>query len=253
MRLLIDVGNTATKFAYFEGEFHYVGRLYNKDINEDSVLALLKSLSNIDSIYISSVAPKIRTNLVVLLENRYGVKPVIVSNKIESNIKIEIDNREELGVDLLCDLEAAYKEYGPKTAVIDFGTATKILFINDKGVFNSCAIFLGYMKSKRILADSTELLPEVENKDIKPISRCHNTVDVIDSSAYYSQLFSVKGIIEEYEKEVGYTLRKVFTGGNAKDFINHFKEDNYDEYLVLKGLLILSNRKELHHEENTIR
>ena len=98
------------------------------------------------------------------MKKKYGVNPISISTRVETNIKIKIDNRHELGVDLLCDLEAAYQEYGPKTVVVDFGTATKILFIDDQGVFKSCAIFLGYEKSKSILASSTELLPDVKNK-----------------------------------------------------------------------------------------
>ena len=144
--------------------------------------------------------------------------------------------------DLLCDLVAAKTLYGPKTAVIDFGTATKILFIDENGIFSSCAIFLGYSQSKKILSNSTELLPNVNDIKIKPISDCHNTIDVINSSAYYSQLFSVIGIIHKYEEEVGYPLQKVFTGGNAKAFLEEIGEEQYDEYLLLKGLAILSER-----------
>ncbi len=244
MKLLIDIGNTATKIACSDNEsFYFLGRLFNKDISEKTLLEFL-NIEKVDSIYLSSVAPHIQKKVEAIVKKKYGVNPISISTRVETNIKIKIDNRHELGVDLLCDLEAAYQEYGPKTVVVDFGTATKILFIDDQGVFKSCAIFLGYEKSKSILASSTELLPDVKNKLIKPISECHNTIDVIDSSAYYSQLFSVKGIIEEYEKEVGYTLKRVLTGGNAKDFIGILGRDNYDEYLLLKGLLILSERKE---------
>ena len=245
MKLLIDIGNTATKFAYStNNSFRFLNRIYNKDISEENINNIFKDIKIVESIYISSVAPKIKNQVSQILIKKYEVEPISLSTDLKDNVKIEIDNREELGIDLYCDLVAAYQEYGPKTVIIDFGTATKILFINDKGVFNSCAIFLGYEKSKNILANSTELLPKVENKKIKPISECRNTVDVIDSSAYYSQLFTVNGIIEEYEKEVGYTLKRVFTGGNAKDFIDTLGRDNYDEHLLFKGLLILSERKE---------
>ena len=102
---------------------------------------------------------------------------------------------------------------------------------------------MGYSQSKKILANSTELLPNVSDIDIKPISKCHNTIDVINSSAYYSQLYSIKGIIEKYEQEVGYKVKVIFTGGNATKFIDEFKKENYDKDLVLKGLAMLIERQ----------
>ena len=245
MKIVIDIGNTASKFGCVNnGVFSFLGRLYNHDVNLENVKNIFKDINGVEEVYVSSVAPKICNLIAQIFKDLYNLEVRLVSPSMSSHIQLAIDNKDELGTDLYCDLVAAYEISGAKTAIVDFGTATKILFIDEKGRFSSCAIFLGYEKSKSILASSTELLPDVKNKLIKPISECHNTIDVIDSSAYYSQLFSVKGIIEEYEKEVGYTLKRVLTGGNAKDFIGILGRDNYDEYLLLKGLLILSERKE---------
>ena len=245
MKLLVDIGNTATKIGLLNKELIYIGRLYNRAINLDSIKEVLKEVANfkIEEISISSVAPKVFITLSDIFYQLFKVSAKLIDVNTEVDFGIEIDNRNELGVDLLCDLVAADKLYGPKTAVIDFGTATKVLFINKDNIFSSCAIFLGYEASKKILANSTELLPDVGNIKIKNISDCHNTVDVINSSAYYSQLFTVNGIIEKFEKEVGYKMKRVYTGGNAIDFLSEIKKENYDEFLVLKGLAILAERK----------
>jgi type III pantothenate kinase len=243
MKLLIDIGNTASKFGVSSnGELLYLGRMYNKDINYDSIRELTKDVIDVEDILISSVAPKIFVTLSKILIDFYQIIPrsIVID---EDDDFIKIDNKNELGEDLYADIIAAREIYGPKTAVVDFGTATKILFIDQNNVFSSCAIFLGYEKSKNILANSTELLPDVSNIKIKPISDCHNTVDVINSSAYYSQLFTVKGLIKKYEDEVGYKVNVVITGGNSIDFLHEFSKEHYDEYLLLKGLNIISERR----------
>lgn len=240
MKLLIDIGNTACKFSYLkDSELIYIGRLYNKEVNFDSVSSLIKEYQG-NEVYISSVAPKISQNIVSILNKKEITNIKFVSIKDNHKIKINIDDENELGVDLLCDLIGAKETYGNKLAIIDFGTATKILFIDERGTFSSCSIFLGFEKSKNILSSSTELLPDVNHIDIKPISKCHNTVDVINTSAYYSQLFTIEGIINKYEEEVGYKLKRIFTGGNAINFINELGKENYDEFLLMKGLAIIS-------------
>ena len=241
MKLLIDVGNTATKFATSGSEFNYVGRLYNSDISFTNIKSLLKGLS-IKEIYVSSVNPKVAKKLDEIFLELFNIVPTYISVSFLKEDILKIDNKEELGADLLCDIVAAKESYGNKVAIIDLGTATKILFIDKDGYFSSCAIFLGYAKSKEILSNSTALLPSVGQIKVKPISSCHNTVDVINASAYYSQLDTINGIITRYEKEVGYSLKRVYTGGNLEDFKNDISYGDIDSTLSLKGIEILSRR-----------
>ena len=239
MNLLIDIGNTATKFAVSDkGDFRYVGRVYNFDINKENINSLLKEIKTISNIYVCSVAPKIFDSLQEILKDLYKIESKLVDISYNKYVDIKIDDPKELGMDLLCDLVAGKKLYGNKLAIVDYGTATKILFIDKDGVFSSCAIFLGVKQSKKKLSDKAELIPLVDEIKLKPISECHNTVDVINSSAIYSQLFTVKGIIAQYEQEVGYKVKVISTGGNATDFLK--EKENHDRDLVLKGLLILT-------------
>ena len=66
---------------------------------------------------------------------------------------------------------------------------------------------------------------------------------MINSSAYYSQLYSVKGIIKKYEEETGIKLKLIVTGGNGKDFYSEFKNNEIEESLSLQGLAILIKGK----------
>lgn len=248
MNLLLDVGNTAIKIAYSDGErFTFLTRFYTKVYNESAFKDILIEVKNIDNVFISSVIPEINGKLDKAVEEVLGLKPIYVDTSIDTDVNIDIDDKKELGADLYCDLVAAKKYYGNNVAIIDLGTASKILFLDDKDSFNCCAIFLGYMESIKSLASSTAMLPEVDPKKIKKISDCHNTIDVLQASTYYSQLDTIDGVIKRYEKEKNCTLKRIFTGGNAANFIK--KSDIHDEYLTLKGLAILGERK-LHHEKN---
>lgn len=243
MKLLVDIGNTATKFATVNNDkLSFVGRLYNSKVSLENIKSVLSDVKAVRNIYVSSVAPIVYSSVKDILFNLYQVEVKEITNIVDSGVSINIDNKDELGIDLLCDIVAAINLYGNKLAVVDFGTATKILFIDEDKVFSSCAIFLGYSESKRILAKSTELLPNVSDIEIKPISECHNTIDVINSSAYYSQILTVKGLIEKYEQEVGYSLNVIYTGGNASNFKSELTDATYDQDLLLKGLNILSER-----------
>ena len=243
MYLLVDIGNTATSFAALDsGELKYINRLYNKDVNNGSISSLLSGFK-FEKIYVSSVAPKLLSLLKEILINLLRIKPIEIDVSFNGLVDIDIDNKNELGIDLLCDIVAGKTIYGNKVVVVDFGTATKVLFIDENGVFSSCAIYPGYQKSKELLANSAELLPNVEGKLIKPISECHNTIDVINSSVYFSHIDTINGIINRYEKEKGYSLLRVYTGGNALDFIPELvNKDNYDEMLLFKGMALLISR-----------
>ena len=244
MKLLIDIGNTATKFAYInQKSFSYIFRIYNFEISEQKIKELFSSF-DYEEIYVSSVAPKVYEKLDQIFFSLFNKRIKKIDLSYNNVIKINIDNPSELGVDLLCDLVAAKEKYDHSVAVIDFGTATKILFIDQKGEFSSCAIFLGFSESKKILSSSTELLPNVSSDKVKKISESHNTVDVINSSAYYSQLYSVKGIIKKYEEETGIKLKLIVTGGNGKDFYSEFKNNEIEESLSLQGLAILIRGKQ---------
>ena len=62
MKLLIDIGNTATKFAYInQKSFSYLFRIYNFEISEQKIKELFSSF-DYEEIYASSVAQKFMKN-----------------------------------------------------------------------------------------------------------------------------------------------------------------------------------------------
>ena len=244
MKLFIDIGNTMTRFAVMDNE-HIADYRQIKTREFDESFDFSPFLEqDIEEIYYSSVVPFKAELMVDLLIKAFKVKPIEIETDFKTSYKIDIDNRKELGIDLFCDLEGAFKEYGPATLVVDLGTASKFLLLSDKGVFSTCAIVPGVELMGKILHTDTALLPDVDIDDIKPITECHNTVDVLKSSIFYSHLDVVKGMIDRYQRELGYNLKVVFTGGNAAKIYEALDNDSYllDKYLIFKGMHSLSER-----------
>lgn len=238
MKLLIDVGNTAIKIAgKNNNDFSFIGRFFVSELNDKKLDNLLSNCSHIDSVYIASVVPLVNKEIDRYFLNKYHIEPQYVKVGDYPALKIDIENNDELGTDLYCDLVGAYVEYGAKTLIVDLGTASKILLIDDTGTFRSCAIVPGLEMSKKVLSQKTALLPEVNSVEVKKLSECRNTIEVISSSVYYSHVEMVNGLLRRFEDEIGYKCHHVFTGGNAKNIIDNIS-DKYvlDEFLTLKGI-----------------
>ena len=125
---------------------------------------------------------------------------------------------------------------------MDLGTATKFLLIDDKGVFSTCAIIQGLELSLRNLAQNTALLPMLSFDEVKPLLENRNTKDVLVSSAYYSHVDMINGMVARYKKEVGYPLKVVLTGGNIKNIKKDLDfEYETKDYLCLLGIKVIVN------------
>ena len=100
MKLLIDIGNTATKFGYLDDEFHYLSRCFNSELNKDKLDTLLPK-GNIEEIYASSVAPKITELLSEHFKSKFALEITEVSVTDLDNLKIDLKEGSHLVVSLL--------------------------------------------------------------------------------------------------------------------------------------------------------
>lgn len=243
MNLYIDVGNTATKLAVDDntGIKHIRTIDTFRIVDDDSILRLVE-LDDLEAVYVSSVVPLASKNIEKYFHRKYKIKPTFISPLDECGVKISIDNPDELGADLLCDLAGAKAIFGYPLLVVDLGTATKFLFIDNEGVFSTCAIIQGLELSLRNLAQNTALLPMLSFDKVKPLLENRNTKDVLVSSAYYSHVDMINGMVARYKKEVGYPLKVVLTGGNIKNIKKDLDfEYETKDYLCLLGIKVIVN------------
>lgn len=250
MILVIDVGNTNITYGVFEGKklvssFRMTtGTQRTSDEFGLELMALLSINSvekeKLEGVMIASVVPQVMHALVNAIVKYIGKKPYLVGPGIKTGIKISLDNPREVGPDLIVDAVAGYELHGGPVIVVDFGTATTYIMINEKGEFFTGVVCPGLRISAKALWEDTAKLPEIEIKNPGSIL-AKETITSMQAGLVYGQIGQTKYIIEEMKKASGLKDAKVVaTGGLGRLIAEETKEiDVYDPILTLRGLQIL--------------
>ena len=254
MKLCIDVGNTTIGLGFYKDNklIHKLVLATRLDTLQDvyraNIHLLLKEKdinpADVKNIIYSSVVPSINEVLHLAIKDLFvNAKVYELNSNSPHELSMEIDNPKEVGSDLIADLVGAKAKYELPLVVIDFGTATKLLFIDKKGAFTSALIMPGVEVAAKSLFSKAALLPEVDLTSYKSLLDSKNTIDCIKHGILFGHLESIKGLCGRYENEVGYKLNKVITGGSAIYFKGLFPNEYlFDENLVLDGELIVLNK-----------
>lgn len=252
MILTVDIGNSNIVFGGFEGEeLVFVARMATdisrtEDEYAGQILSTL-SLHNVgrekvSGAIISSVVPPLNSVIKKAIEIIYGVTPLTVGPGVKTGINIHCDNPASVGADIITACVAAHHIYGSPSLIVDMGTATKMMVVNEKGAFIGVSIIPGVLMGLNALATGTAQLPRV-GLEAPPLVVAKNTVDCIRSGVVYGNASLVDGMIDRIFDEVGRELPVYATGGLAKTIVKYCKHDIVtDEYLLLKGLNILYNK-----------
>lgn len=252
MILALDVGNTNIVMGCIDEEqIHFQGRFAtDKQKTELEYAIMFKNIldlnnidcGNIDGAIISSVVPPIANILNRALVMLVGREPIMINDKTVIDMPIDIDNRKQLGNDLVVDAVAALAEYKPPLIIFDMGTATTISVVNKDGVYIGGVIIPGIKTSQTALSSGTSQLPYIslEAPD-NVIGR--NTIDCMKSGAVFATASMMDGMIQRIEEEIGQSSTVVATGGLAKTVVPHCKRKIiYDDDLLLKGMWIIYNK-----------
>ncbi len=257
MILVIDVGNTNFTCGVFDGEklissFRMTtGYARTSDEYGIEMLSMLNingiSKDGIEGVMIASVVPKVMHALVNAIVKYIGKKPYIVGPGIKTGIKIATDNPREVGPDLIVDAVAGYEIYGGPVMIIDFGTATTYIMVNDKGELFTGVFSPGIRISAKALWEDAAKLPEIEIA--KPSSiLAKETISSMQAGLFYGQIGQTKYIVNEMKKASGFPNAKVIaTGGLGRLIADETEEiDVYDPTLTLRGLKILYSKNRKH-------
>ena len=252
MILAIDVGNTNIVLGMIEnGEILNVVRIHT-DLRETGTEYAIKlrqvtdfygiDLKSFEGAIISSVVPPVTESLRLAVESLIGKKPLIVGPGMRTGMNVRIDDPSTMAGDLVVGSVAAIACYGAPLIVIDMGTATTMVVIDNEGSYRGGAIIPGIKLSYGALSSGTSLLPDIA---ILPPKRviATNTVDSMRSGAVYGTAAMLDGMIDRMEKEIGYPCTVVATGGLARTVVQNCSRDIiYDADLLLKGLWVLYDR-----------
>lgn len=251
MLLTIDVGNTNIVLGGFCGDkLKFVARLSTDARKTDSeyaikireILALNSADEAVDGCIISSVVPPLTKKLKNAVKTIYGIDSLVVGPGIKTGINLLVDNPAQVGADIICACVAGFNLYEPPVLVIDMGTATKMIVIDENAAFRGVSIIPGLETSLKALAGSAALLPEISLEAPEKVI-AKNTVECMKSGAIFGNASLIDGMIDRIFEELGSPTTLVATGGLSEIAIPHCKHKiNIDENLLLKGLYIMYNK-----------
>lgn len=252
MILTIDIGNTNIVVGGFtDDSLTFVARIAtNANKTEDEYATKLKSVLSLHNVFktelkgaiISSVVPPLNNVMKRALKLAFDVDAIMVGPGIKTGIKIHCDNPASVGADLICACVATHFIYGSPSLIIDMGTATKIMLMDDEGAFTGASIIPGVNIALKALASDTAQLPQISLEAPKSVIG-KNTIDCMRSGVVFGNASMIDGMIERYIKEVGKDLKVYGTGGLSETILTHCNHHiTIDKDLVLKGLNILYNK-----------
>ena len=249
MILTIDVGNTNIVLGGFkDDELVFVSRIAtNPSKTEDEYATKIRSILSLHGIeqasvsgaIISSVVPPLNDIIKKAIHMVYHIDALLVAPGIKTGINIKCDDPSSVGADMICACVATHKLYGSPSLIIDMGTATKIMLMDDSGAFCGASIAPGVNIALKALSSGTALLPQIPlTKPKSAIGK--NTADCMISGVVYGNACSIDGMIDLFCAEYGKVLNVYATGGLSTKIIPHCRHRvTIDENLLLKGLNII--------------
>lgn len=252
MILCIDIGNTNIKYGVFEkNELVASFRVASKrssTADEYGVIVkdLLASAGFVNAmpsgVIMSSVIPQLNYTMEHMCEYYLGKKPLVVGPGLKTGINLRVENAKEVGADRIVNSVAAYKKYGGTKPVIciDFGTATTINVITEKGELIGGVIAPGIKSSLDSLVNGTAKLPNIE-LELPDRVICKDTVTNMQAGLLYGFAGLVEYLVMKTKKELkNNDCVVVATGGLGEIIAKEAKCIDYsDRTLTLEGLRYL--------------
>ncbi len=238
MFLVVDIGNSTIELAsYQEKVVESVRVNTKKNYTADEYLFLFSELLkkyHYEGAIISSVVPEITQEIVKCIEKYISDKVLIVGAGLKSGLNIKTDQPKEVGADLICDAVGSSGHFS-KCLIVDFGTATKILQVEDK-VLKGVVISPGMMVSLKSLVENASLLHNIDLKLPKKDFGT-NTAESIQAGVVLGQYYMVEGFLQKYS-----SYEVIITGGYAEIFKSLFKNCKFEKNLLLDGLAIIYHK-----------
>lgn len=252
MLLAVDIGNSNIVMGIWNGgqwtilprvDTHPVLKAaeYEKRLKELFAEQSL-AVDQIHSIIVSSVVPPITGPISEALTKVFSLGPIILNYQTDTGIQLMADHPERVGTDLIADAAGAYHLVDDTCIVVDFGTATTVMAVENPGVLSGVAICSGLKVSVEALVGKTAQLQDIP-LEIPSTTLGKNTAEAMQAGLVLGHLCMVEGLIDRIKKEVG-AVKVVATGGLVPIFApetNHF--DYIKSTLTLDGLRLIAERQ----------
>jgi len=249
MLLATNINNTNTMIGLYDGtEWIASWRIKTDRAKQpDEHAMLLRNLfqhnqlswEDVSGVALASVVPPLTASFVDMFQRYFHLEPLVVTNKIETGVKIRIDYPAEAGADRILNALAAGELHGCPCIVVDFGTATTFDAVSRDGDYLGGAIAPGLGIAAEALFARTAKLPRIELV-APPAAIGRNTIHAMQSGIIFGYVGLIEGLVKRIKKELGAGTRVVATGGLAHVLAAETAViETVDQMLTLEGLRLI--------------
>ncbi len=229
MNLVIDIGNTRTKFSVFNrGEV--LTTVPVDEFKSSHIDILQNQYPELQKAILSSVK-KYSEELKETLQNKF-MNFIELDEKTPLPIENCYQTKNTLGKDRIAAVVGAFDLYpNQNLLVIDAGTAVTIDFINENGQYLGGNISPGIQMRLKALNQFTDRLPLVEPREWNKLYGT-TTEEAILSGVLNGVVFEVDKTIDTF-KEFYKNLKVIITGGDTEFFDKKLKNSFFVNFNLL--------------------
>ncbi|MEO1485421.1 MAG: type III pantothenate kinase [Bacteroidota bacterium] len=233
MNLVIDIGNSFTKYAIFDNR-----QLVYFDTSESAIFVtqikqLFEAYPKLDKAIISAVGP---------LENKEKeimalfCKVHVLSHASKVPFKNSYASPSTLGMDRIALATSAFYQYPRKNVlVIDMGTCVTYDFVNDAGEYRGGAISPGLNMRYKAMHLQTDKLPLLQPEELLDFVG-NSTASSMHSGVINGLTLELDGVISQYHARFQ-DLTVILTGGDSQFFVKRLKNSIFaNSKFLVEGL-----------------
>jgi len=233
MNLVLDIGNSQTKLAWFDQGGMLIETSRHKISSFTDVYNLIEK-KPADKAIVSSVG---LLEMKTINQFKKGLREVIIlDHKTPLPFTISYRTPETLGHDRIAAAAGACKIFpNSNVLIIDMGTAITIDFLSSKGEYLGGNISPGLQTRFRALKEHTAKLPLIE-EDVSFPSFGTDTRTAIVAGVQQGIVYEIDRYMDEFDR-LHSDCKFIITGGDADFFVSELKRSIFAvPELVLSGL-----------------
>jgi len=245
MKLLVDVGNSCIKWAYYHnGELRDPGAVNQHGYKLDSVLAdAWRKLPRPTSVLVANVAGPMANHVInQLSQEQFGITPVyLISSEQAGGVRNGYRDPTRLGVDRWAALIGVFNRHQTPACVIDCGTAITLDAIDKEGQHLGGLIAPGIALMRHALVGATAAITDEGDQEEIAIF-AQDTRAAVAGGALNAAVALIERVSARMLAELGEGAQCYLTGGEAPRVLPHLR-DGFTPIpnLVLEGLAVIAD------------
>ena len=263
MLLAFDIGNTNIHMGlWHQNSWHLSWRARTvAEKMPDEYAVLIRNFLNsadvgyqaISGVIVSSVVPPLTSAFRELSQRYFDIDPIMVTNRTDIGIKINIDQPEQAGADRIVNAAAVVALYGGPAIVVDFGTSTNFDVVSASNDYIGGALAPGINLAHDALVSRAAKLHKVDLQP-PPSAIGRNTIHAMQSGIFWGYVGLIEGLLVRLKAALDEkNIKVIATGGLAPLFNEHIEMiDIIAPELTLDGLRIIYERQLHTNKENPV-